>query len=292
MIAIAENGNHKDYFSKLLSRAMRWLLANDRNTFLSGQSSPSGRLNIFQWSRKVCWMGHRSVCLCSDAKCMWKTSRGLGPSGWGKRVSKIQAARGLTDGFKQQVSSGVVLSIRKGHTLPSREQMIWARRPYTQQSWGDRKACWHNCKRNVMYSQNWLYVCMFNLSQPYTHVPHGEEHFQHVLIWGAEVELEIHKRKSFLLPFEKHSFIFWLVYVCLKCTLFLLTSPPLLWCCKFVVSQASAIFLLDGTASEQCCAWIECEGITCGFWVVKLEIPLTEVSVDAAFLVSLWWWLV
>lgn len=197
MIAIAENGNHKDYFSKLLSRAMRWLLANDRNTFLSGQSSPSGRLNIFQWSRKVCWMGHRSVCLCSDAKCMWKTSRGLGPSGWGKRVSKIQAARGLTDVFKQQVSSGVVLSIRKGHTLPSREQMIWARRPYTQQSWGDRKACWHNCKRNVMYSQNWLYVCMFNLSQPYTHVPHGEEHFQHVLIWGAEVELEIHKRASF-----------------------------------------------------------------------------------------------
>lgn len=137
MIAIAENGNHKDYFSKLLSRAMRWLLANDRNTFISGQASPSGRLNIFQWSRKVCWMGHRSVCLCSDAKCMWKTSRGLGPSGWGKRVSKIQAARGLTDGFKQQVSSGVVLSIRKGHTLPSREQMVCARRPYTHSKAGE-----------------------------------------------------------------------------------------------------------------------------------------------------------
>ena len=51
--------------------------------------------------------------------------------------------------------------------------------------------------KETLYAHRIDYMCMFTPSQAYTRVPHGDKHFQYVLLWGGEVGLENHKRASF-----------------------------------------------------------------------------------------------
>lgn len=117
------------------------------------------------------------VCvLMSWCKMLVKSLESFGMPGWGKTVNKIQFVRKLMDAFKQQVSPRMFFPIRKGRALPAREQgnrqslraarASCAKGPYTEQSGEIAKWCWHDCKRNMIYSQNCLSVYMLTPSQP------------------------------------------------------------------------------------------------------------------------------